>query len=504
MPESPLPNNSLTAISLPKSSTPKEEVLKTLESLKSGDVNWKGGKVFGLVYPGGEAYSHFLKEAYNLYFTENGLNPIAFASLKEMEHRTVRMMAHLFHNDNAVGAMTSGGTESILLAVKAARGRHQSRLIHRITPQARLGQPEVLAARTVHAAFPKACDYFGLQFVPIDTTPDQRMDVKKLRRRINGKTALIVASAPQYPHGVIDPIADIGELAKTHDIPFHVDACIGGMLLPFLKMLGEPIPPFDFEVPGVTSLSVDLHKYGYAAKGASVLLHRDMSTMKHQFFVDTDSPSGVYASQGILGTRAGGAIAAAYAALLFHGEEGYLQRAKETLAVREKLISGLLSIPEIELVGRSQSGIVAYTIKQPYSVFALADQIEKLGFYTDRQQYPDCIHCTLNVNHQKSIEAYIEAVRQAVDIVKENPKLKSSGNAAMYGMMAKIPARSLVKKAVLNMMQDMYGVEGRMPLSGNSAEDSGNNDPVKRFINAYGDVALHVLEKIDKIRKKRV
>ncbi|MFO0661185.1 MAG: aminotransferase class V-fold PLP-dependent enzyme [Polyangiaceae bacterium] len=275
---------------IPSSGHDHEELLQTMQGFRHGDADWKDGKTWSLVYYAGEKHHEFLKKAHHLFFTENALNPMAFKSLKRMETEVVQMTANMLHGpETSVGTMTTGGTESILMAVKAARDRARA-----LKPWIR--RPEIVAPASAHVAFDKAAHYFGLKIRYAEMGDDFRVKVPSMRRLINRNTVLLVASAPQYPHGVVDPIEAIGELAQELNLPFHVDACIGGFVLPWVEKLGYPVPVFDFRVPGVTSMSADLHKYGFAAKGASVVVYRDMSYPRHQFFVSTDWSGGIYAS----------------------------------------------------------------------------------------------------------------------------------------------------------------------------------------------------------------
>jgi glutamate/tyrosine decarboxylase-like PLP-dependent enzyme len=322
-----------------------EELLRQMEAMKAGDAGWKAGRVWSLVYYAGEAHHELLKRAHHLFFAENALNPVAFKSLKRMEAEVVQMTAGMLHAPpTGVGTMTTGGTESILMAVKAARERAR-----RSRPWVR--RPEIVAPRTAHVAFGKAAHYFGMKIRYAEVGEDFRVDVGEVRRLIGRNTALIVASAPQYPHGVIDPIAEIGALAEERGIPLHVDACVGGFMLPWVERLGYPVPPFDFRVPGVTSMSADAHKYGFAAKGASVVVYRDMSYLRHQFFISTDWPGGIYISPSMTGTRGGGPIAAAWASLMALGEEGFLDHTRRAMEAATRLREGIGQIPGLEVLG---------------------------------------------------------------------------------------------------------------------------------------------------------
>ena len=480
---------------IPKAGHDKAELLRTMEELKKGDADWREGKTFSMVYFGGEEHLAFLKEAHGMFFSENALNPMAFKSLRRMEIDVVQMTASLLSGGpEAVGTMTSGGTESVLLAVKTCRDRAR-----KLKPW--IKEPEIVAPTTVHVAFDKAAHYFGLTMRYAKTGSDLRADVDDMRRLAGPNTVMLVGSAPQYPHGVVDPIGEIGALAEEKSIPFHVDSCIGGFMLPFVEKLGYPVAPFDFRVPGVTSMSADLHKYGLSAKGASVVLYRDMSYLKHQFFVSTDWAGGIYASPSMAGTRGGGAIAAAWAALMALGEEGYLDHARRAMSATKTLRDGISRIPELEVLGDPAMTIVSYASRdKSVAIYAVADQLEQMGYSVDRQQKPECIHLTLTSHHEGRIEGYVADLERAVTHVKSHPEAKSSGNAAMYGMMAKVPFRGMVKHSVEKVMESMYG-----PDAAENTGELGQNEsdgPILRALTKYGGVALGVLDRWDELKTR--
>ena len=289
-------------VELPLKRTPAETVLDRMKKLRQDDAKWREGKTWSLVYDAGEELIRFTEEAFTLFMTENGFNPTAFPSLRGFEIDVVSMTAGLLGGDEqTVGNMTSGGTESILMAVKTARdwARNQK-------PE--ITSPEMVLPQTAHPAFEKAAQYFCVKSVRVPVHSDFRGHVAAASAAVTADTILMVGSAPSYPHGVLDPIQELAHVAQSNGLLFHVDACIGGMMLPFVRKLGYSLPDFDFRVPGVTSMSVDLHKYGYAAKGASVILYRDKELRRHQFSVHTDWPGGIYASPTMTGTRPGGGV----------------------------------------------------------------------------------------------------------------------------------------------------------------------------------------------------
>ncbi|MDB4957989.1 MAG: Pyridoxal-dependent decarboxylase [Myxococcales bacterium] len=437
---------------IPKQGRTADDVLAELATKSAGDADWRGGRVFSLVYHAGDEHEQLLRRAHAMYASANLLNPMAFGSLRSMEREIVESTVALFSGPRAaVGTVTSGGTESILCAVAAYRDRAKRK-------KPWLMRPELLAASTIHPAFDKAAHYFGVKLVKVDVGPDFRANARAIEKKISRRTIAIVGSAPQYAHGVVDPIEELGRIAQKHGVPLHVDACVGGFILPWLEKLGRAVPRWDFRVPGVTSISADLHKFGYAGKGASVLLWRTLEDMRNQIFVATDFPGGIYASPTMLGTRPGGPIAAAWAALHALGETGYLALSKQAADAADRLRVGITAIPGLALQGRSDSTIVAYEA-HGVSIYAIADRLEARGWTVDRQQRPSSIHLTVTANHAAIVDDYLADLRAAVDEVRGDPKLASSGTAPMYGMAAKMPVRGLVARNVRNMIAKMYAPE---------------------------------------------
>ncbi len=441
---------------IPERGRPAEAILAELAARAGRDADWRGGRVFSLVYHAGEAHEHLLHRAHALFASGNLLNPMAFQSLKGMERELVEMAGRLLHCAGAVGTVTSGGTESILCAVAAYRDRAR-----RERPWIR--RPELVVPSTIHPAFDKAAHYLGVRLVKVPIGLDLRADVRAMARAIGRRTIGLVASAPQYPHGVVDPIGELGVLAQDRGLPLHVDACVGGFLLPWLEQLGRPIRRWDFRVPGVTSISADLHKFGYAAKGASLVLWRSIDAMRHQFFVATDFPGGIYGSPTLLGTRPGGPIAAAWAALHALGEDGYRALAAAAAEAADRLRAGIAAVPGLALLGAGDATIVAYTAVPGLDVYAIADRLEARSWTVDRQHRPASIHPTVTANHGPIVGDYLADLAAAVEEVRRDPGLARSGTAPMYGMAGRLPLRSLVASRVRKVFVDLYMQRGGVP-----------------------------------------
>ncbi len=438
-------------IAMPPDGESPESILSQIELLKEEDVGWKEGRVWSLVYYANEAHDQLLQEAGSKLFNANYLNPIAFKSLHKMEQEVVRMTAHMLHGDNNhVGVMTSGGSESILLAMFAYRERARKLKPH-------ITQPEVVMPASVHPAFDKAATYFGLTLRKAPLDESQRASPAAMEALITENTIVMVASAPAYPHGVLDPISDLAAIATHHHLPFHVDACVGGFMLPWVEKSGYSVPHWDFRVPGVTSISADVHKFGFGAKGASVLIFAGMDYLRHQFVVTTDFPGGIYISPTLLGTRSGGPIAAAWAGIKHLGEKGYLSLATLLMEGTQTLRKGLDSIAEITVVGDPCMNLIAFTTKgNSPDIFVVADRLEEKGWMAERQQFPDCIHLTVLPTNVGVIGEFLADLKEAVSYAKAHPEAAGKGNAAIYGLMARIPFRGMVEKSVKKIMEEMY------------------------------------------------
>jgi sphinganine-1-phosphate aldolase len=476
-----------TRKSIPQNSQDKDMLLDEMKAFRENDAKWEDARTWSMVYHVDDEHTSFLKKAHNMFFSENALNPMAFKSLKRMETEIIDMTSAMLGGDDfTAGTLTSGGTESILLAVKCYRDRAR-----KLKPWIR--SPEAVVPETIHVAFDKAAHAFGVRLKKVPVGPDFRVDAKKMKKAISRNTIMVAASAPQYAHGVIDPIEEIGAIAEAKKLPFHVDACFGGFILPWLEKLGYPIPLFDFRVPGVTSISADVHKYGYAPKGTSTILYRNMDYLKHQFFAATDWPGGIYVSPSLPGSRPGGAIAAAWASLTALGEDGFMKLAEGAMEVAKKLRYGIEEIPQLKIMGNPDCTIVTYGAadqKSGTNIYAIADQMEAKGWSVDRQQRPACIHCTVNAMNGQKIELYLEDLKESVAFVEAQPASSDEGYAAMYGMMAKIPARGLVKYSVLKMMESMYA-PGQADFD---LDASADDDPRLAQIISMGQKGLRAVE----------
>jgi glutamate/tyrosine decarboxylase-like PLP-dependent enzyme len=377
-----------------------------MKERKAKDANWRAARTFSLVYPAGEDVDEILHDAVNLYLHENALNPLRFPSLREMEIDVVGDTAALLSAPaGAGGCMTSGGTESILMAVYAARERARA--------ERGVERGALVAPRSAHPAFAKAAKYLGLEHRQIPLGADLRADLAEAERLVDDRTVLVVGSAPNYPFGTVDPIPELAALAARRGISMHVDGCLGGFLLPFWERIGEKVPPFDFRVPGVSTMSADVHKYGYCVKGASVLVHRDESHLaKYQRFLYTDWPGGLYFSQAIAGTRAAAPIAAAWAVTRRLGMDGYLALTRRVREATRAIQAGIAKIAGLRLIGAPVMSVFAFT-SDAADPFAIADRLEERGWCVDRQKDPDALHLMLSPRHADVADEFVADLRAA-------------------------------------------------------------------------------------------
>ncbi|MFN2539963.1 MAG: aspartate aminotransferase family protein [Mycobacteriales bacterium] len=397
-----------TGSALPATGLPREEVLSRLHELRARDLPARGGRTFAYVYdsarPDIDELGH---EVYASYLDVNGLDPTVFPSLLAMENDVVDIARRHLGSPSAVGSFTSGGTESIILAVKAARDR------------AGIERGEVVLPVTAHAAFQKACHYLGLEAVLVDVDPTTfRAVPSAVAGAVTDRTVLLVASAASYAHGVVDPVAEIAALGLQRGIPVHVDGCIGGWLLPYFSRLGVHVPAFDFRVPGVTSISVDLHKYAYSPKGASVVLYDDAALRRRQFYACADWTGYTMINATVQSTKSGGPLAAAWAVLHAVGDDGYLELARQTLDATRRLVEGVGKIDGLRVLGRPEMALVAIA-SEVVDVFVLCDEMNARGWYVQAQlgyrDLPASLHLTLTASSDAVVDDLLVDLATAVE-----------------------------------------------------------------------------------------
>ncbi|NIA70439.1 aspartate aminotransferase family protein [Pelagibius litoralis] len=402
----------------PKNGSTWVDLKQQLEATKADDYAWKRGRLPLYVYWRDEELYQVARDAYSLFFIENGLGKLAFPSVQKLEREVIGMVLHLLQADEAAGgSFTAGGTESIFQAVKTARD-------HARAERPGIGRPRIVVPQSAHPAFNKASHYLNMDVVRIPLGADFRADVAAMERAVDDDTIMIVGSAPAYPHGVFDPIEDLARLAMAKGVWLHVDACVGGLLAPFVRRLGYDIPPFDFAVNGVTSISADLHKYGFAAKGASLILFHDAGLQKYQRFKFSDWPRGTYATDTFLGTRPAGPVASAWAVINYLGEEGYLNIARTIMATRAKFAEGIAAILGLEVIEPSDLSFLLYRSVDPeLDINAIAEKMAERGWFVGRCTEPSAIHLMFNPVHATIVDEYLEDLASVVSHVRRSGRV---------------------------------------------------------------------------------
>jgi glutamate/tyrosine decarboxylase-like PLP-dependent enzyme len=383
------------------------ELRQRMMEMRHDDVDWRNGRAALHVYYPGDDVLDVARQAYAMFMCENALAPAAFPSLARMERDIINATCCLFRaQPGADGNVTLGGTESILLAMKAARDWSRG-------VRSRIGGvPEVVMPRTVHPAFDKAAQFLGLNVVKVPVGPDYRACPDRIANALTARTVMLVASAPCFPYGTIDPVDQIARIAVERGIWLHVDACIGGFIAPFAKKLGYDIPDFDFSLPGVCSISADLHKYGYAPKGASVILYSNAEFHKFQTTEFSDWPKGKYFTPTVAGTRPGGALAAAWAVMHYLGEVGYTALTCRVMKTWRKYLSGVSAIPSLCVVGQPHVAIVSFT-SEAIDMPAVARELSSKKWYISRIAEPPGIHQVVSLAHEEIVEKYLGDLRRA-------------------------------------------------------------------------------------------
>ncbi|KAM9560953.1 sphingosine-1-phosphate lyase 1-like isoform 1-T1 [Salvelinus alpinus] len=455
---------------LPEQGLTQAEVLDRISEYETlNEVDWEKGRVSGAVYWGDETLTKLLVKVYGDFAWSNPLHPDIFPGVRKMEAEVVRMTCTLFQGGpNTCGTVTSGGTESILMACKAYRDMAYERGVK---------HPEIIAPVSVHAAFDKAANYFGMKLVhiPLDKNT-MKVDVKAMRRAISKNTAMLVCSAPQFPHGIIDPIEEVGKLALKYNLPLHVDACLGGFLIVFMAKANYPLAPFDFRVKGVTSISADTHKYGYAPKGSSVILYSDKKYRHYQYFVAPDWQGGIYASPSVAGSRPGGIIAACWATMMHMGEDGYIKATKKIIDTARTIKTEIRKINGVFVFGDPEVSVVAIG-SDVFDIFRLSNALTSKGWNLNTLQYPSSIHicCTVLHTHEGVAKQFISDIKEQVALILKNPNEKTTGMGAIYGMAQSIPDRSMVTEISRGFLDCLY-----------STEEPKSSQPQKTHMNGNG------------------
>ncbi|XP_071496623.1 sphingosine-1-phosphate lyase 1-like [Diadema antillarum] len=450
-----LPKGQSYQTCLPQTGMGKDELMDCIKKNYKNveEIAWQEGKVSGTVYIGDEN-KELMGKVFEMFSGANLLQPGVFPGPRKMEAEIVAMCCNLFKGGpNACGTTTSGGTESLLLACLAYREYAAAKGITK---------PEILLPDSGHAAFEKAAHMFDMRIVhsPLEKE-SYRADVKALKKLISKNTCMIAISAPCFPHGIIDPVEDIAKLGIEYQIPVHIDMCMGGFLYPFLRMAGHDLPPADFSVPGVTSISADLHKYGLAPKGSSVLMYSDPKYRQGQFFVSTDWTGGIYASPTLAGSRSGAITATAWASMMLQGVQGYIRHAESVVNMRQMIEERLRKIPGLKVLGRPKMSQVCI-VSEEFDIYRLGAGLTARGWqlYTVQKPAGLCLVVT-DLLQQHTARQLLSDVEECTAEIMKDPLAKAEGMAAIYGMAETLPDRSLVADFVCGYLDAFYSTDNQ-------------------------------------------
>ncbi len=441
---------------IPEKGSSHSRILSDMKKLnKREESRWQKGFVSGAVYHGDSKHIDFLNKVYALNSQANPLHSDLWPSATKYEAEIVSMTANMLGGslsgpgpENEVcGTVSSGGSESIMLAMKVYRDYARER--RGITT------PNMVIPASAHAAFDKASQYFGIKKITVPVGPDYRADVKAMKAAVTPNTICMVGSAPCFPHGVVDPIEELSEFARKKGIGFHTDACLGGFVLPWAEKLGYDVPGFDFRLPGVTSMSADTHKFGYAAKGTSVVLYRGLELRRFQFYTTTEWPGGMYFSPTFAGSRPGALSAACWAAMVSMGEKGYMDASRSILAAAAEIKAGIGEIPELQVMG-DPLWVVAFK-SDTLNIYRIMDFMTKRHWNLNGLHKPSCVHICVTLRHtQKGVtKRFLKDLREAAAHVRENPS-EEGGSAPVYGMAASFPMRGAVSEMLRRYLDVIY------------------------------------------------
>jgi sphinganine-1-phosphate aldolase len=444
----------------PEKGRDEEEVLQEIASMAEAEnQKWQGGQCSGTMYHGGMEHYAFLNKVFSMYSYVNLLQRDLCPSGTKFEAEALAMIGRMLHgeevsrvnpSDEECGAITSGGSESIYNALYVYRewGREEKGIT----------APDVLVPTTIHPAHVKAAHYLGIDMIRVPVNSDFEVDVDAMRAQITPNTVALAGSAGSYPHGVVDPIGRLSDLALEYNIGLHVDGCLGGFILPWIEKLGYEVPVFDFRLPGVTSISCDTHKYGYSLKGTSSINFRSRNLRRYMFFAQEDWPGGVYGSPTVQGSRSGGLSAAMWAAMVCMGEDGYLKAARAIMDTADKIRAGVAEIPELRIMGKS-TFLISLTsdLVDPYFV---NDYLTMKGWRMNGCQNPPGFHfcITLPQTQPGIAEQFVQDLAEGVEFAK-HPPYEMPKTGFLYGLGATADGRAIMREGIKGYIDASYDYE---------------------------------------------
>ncbi len=440
---------------LPETGRDRDEIVAFVAALaESEQGEWSDGYASGAVYHGNAQHIEFLNEVYALQSQSNPLHLDVWPSGMKFEAEVVAMTAGMLgsaaaaeRGDEIVGTVTSGGTESIIMAMKAYRDR------------AGIAKPEMVIPDSAHVAFDKAAAYFGYRQIRVPVGSDYRADVDAMAAAVTKRTVVVAGSTPGFPHGVIDPIPELSDMARERGVGFHTDACLGGFVLPWAERLGYRVPLFDFRLPGVTSMSADTHKYGYSAKGTSVVLYRGRDLRRYQFHVATEWPGGLYYSPSLAGSRPGALLATAWAALVSMGEDGYLRATESILETGARIREGIGEIEGLHVLG-DPLWVIAFG-SDDIDIYEVMARMAERGWSLNGLHHPPAVHIAVTLRHTQPgvSERFLDDLSASVDDARAAGGGATTGAAPMYGMAATFPSRGAVNELMTRYIDRIYEID---------------------------------------------
>lgn len=439
---------------LPEIGMSNPKIIEMLDkSIEDRETKWEDGKVSGAVYNAQESILELQSEAYKKYAVANQLHPDVFPGVRKMESEVVEMVLNLYNApEGACGTTTSGGTESLLLTCLAAREKAYK--------ERGVTEPEIIAPTTIHAAFDKAAYYFKMKLIHAPLDPKTyKVDLNVVKKLINKNTVLIAGSAPNFPHGIIDDIQGLSKLALKHNIPLHVDACLGSFIVPFLEEAGVDVDPFDFRVPGVTSISCDTHKYGFAPKGSSIIMYRSNTLRNYQYFVTANWTGGLYASPTLAGSRPGALMVGCWASLMAIGHSGYLKSCKEIIGAGDRLKRAINEdIPGLYVLGDPKGSVVSFG-SDVINIYDFSDKLTEKGWHLSALQRPAAIHIAITRLSLPVIDQLIADLKIiAADLLKNSNGPASGDTAALYGVAGSVQTVGVADRIAAGFLDCLYKV----------------------------------------------
>ena len=447
---------------LPSNGISMDIILNELDKLEKAipHSDWEDGKVSGAVYHGGQDLIHLQTLAFEKFCVSNQLHPDVFPGLRKMESEVVSMILKMFNapEDTGCGTTTSGGTESLLLACLSAKMYGER--FHGIK------EPEMVVPVTAHAGFDKAAYYFGIKLRHVELDPvTYKVDLRKMERMINRNTVLLVGSVPNFPHGIGDDIVGIGKLATKYDIPLHVDCCLGSFIVAFMEKAGygEDIEPFDFRVPGVTSISCDTHKYGFAPKGSSVIMYRNETLRMQQYYVNSNWVGGLYGSPTLAGSRPGALVVGCWATMINLGESGYIESCKEIIEGARKLKKYIQErLPALEIIGDPKFSVISFK-SDKLDIYELSDKLNKRGWHLSTLQKPAALHLAVTKLSVQSIDKLCQDLTDIIYEMLSDPNhmsnVSNDGTSALYGVAGSVKTTGVVDKLIVGFLDALYKLQ---------------------------------------------